>query len=168
MPTFETEVPAKPVAIDKTDEFRPKKRGERRGTLDETFDPSPIPPEVKQAIDKRINDIMRQSSGPDETMYSIRGWFSTAKKIILNLPTIVKDVILHRNTEAENGDDDEIEEEEEAEEESENNSSDASQRPAPTSGEAHRRHGSHRGGRKHYNRGDRDSGRDYKGRRDDN
>ena len=167
MPTFETNVPAKPASTDKVEEFRPRKRGEWQGALDETFDPVPIPVDVKQSIDKRINDMMRQSRGPDETMYSIREWLSTAKKIIVNFPTIMKDVILRRNDDTD-GDEEEIEEEEEAKEESENNSSDAVQRPQQSSGERRRKH-RHRGGRRRNNRSGGNSGRNNNNnyRRDD-
>jgi hypothetical protein len=160
MPTFETEVPSKPTAQSATEEFRPRKRGERYGTLDETFDPAPIPPEVKKAIDKRINDMMRQSRGPDETLYSIRGWLTTAKKIIVNLPTIVKDVILRRESDVED-DEEEIEEEEEAEVESENNSSEAPRAAqAPDESRQRRKHRQRHGSHRHYNRDDRDFRRD--------
>jgi hypothetical protein len=159
MPTFETEVPAKPAETEKIDEFRPRKRGEWQGPLDETFDPAPIPPEVKQSINKRVNDMIRQSSGPDETMYAIREWFSTARKVLVSLPSILKDMILRRKEE-DDANEDEIEEEEEAEEESENNSSDAKQISTDNQYERRRRR-SHRGGRRRHGR----SNGDYHGDR---
>jgi hypothetical protein len=166
MPTFETDVTAKKQNL-KADEFRPRKRGDWYGTLEETFAPTPIPVEVKQAIDRRISELMRKTRGPDETMYSIRGWLSTAKKVIVNLPTIVKDVILRRKDEED--DEEEIEEEEEAMEESENNSSDVVPVAAQPSGEqrSRRKHRHHSGGRGNYNRDGRDYRRDNGDRREE-
>ena len=96
MPTFEKNNSAPVPTPETPEEFRPRRRGEWQGAFDETFDPAPIPPAVKQSIDRRVNDMIRQSRGPDETLYAIREWLSVAKRVVANLPVIFKDVILGR------------------------------------------------------------------------
>jgi hypothetical protein len=166
MPTFETNVPVSAPVVEKTEEFRPRHRSEWQGNLDETFDPAPIPPEVKQSIDKRVSDIMRQCSGPDETFFAAREWWSTARKVVANLPAILKDMLLHRDDSASVADEEELEEEAEAEEESETNSSDS--KPVPDAVQDNRpaqQHRGRRGGRRHSHRGGGGGGRDQGGGR---
>jgi len=169
MPTFETDAPVNRTVADKTAsvgtvEFRPRHREQWQGNLDETFDPAPIPVEVKQSIDKRVSDIMRQCSGPDETFFALREWLATARKVMIHLPAILKDVILHRKGSDALADEEEIEEEEEAEDESEANSSEPKPRleSAPSN---HSQHRGRRGGRRHSHRGG-GGGRDYRNGRD--
>ena len=120
MPTFETDVPVQAPAKEKVDEYRPSRHGQWKGNLEETFNPAPIPPEVKASINKRINEVMRQSRGPDETMFAMRGWVSIAKKIVFGLPLIIKDLFVpHKKTE---------EEEEEAEEEADDDKEETEER----------------------------------------
>jgi hypothetical protein len=87
MPTFETNTGAETAAAERlaaTQEFRPRKR-DWKGDLDETFNPAPIPPEVKKAIDQRIDNLMRQCRGPDETLFALREWWTGTKRIAARL-----------------------------------------------------------------------------------
>ncbi|MBN1404750.1 MAG: hypothetical protein JW942_09835 [Opitutales bacterium] len=74
MPTFETDSPTPQPEHDGTDsvqEFRPRKRDNKRSQR-ETFTPPEIPPEVKDTINERIGNIVRQSKGPDEKLFAMR------------------------------------------------------------------------------------------------
>lgn len=111
MPTFETNVPPAAKPSDKSDpglasEFRPRRR-EQWGSSEtsETFDPAPIPPAVKKSIDQRVNEIMRQCRGPDETFFAIREWFSTARRILCSIPALVRDLVSRREDDADDEND---------------------------------------------------------------
>ena len=160
MPTFETNVPAASKPSGKADsgsslEFRPRRREQWQGAgLDETFDPAPIPPAAKAAIDQRVSDIMRQCRGPDETFFAIREWWSTFRKVMSSLPAFFKD-LLHRSDADDDDDEEEVEEEAEAEEESEQNSSEPKPRAEyqQKPRQQQQQHRGHRGGRRHYRKG---------------
>jgi|GEM_PF-3047722 hypothetical protein len=155
MPTFETNSAADTAAAERlaaTQEFRPRKR-EWKGDLDETFNPAPIPPEVKKAIDQRVDNIMRQCRGPDETLFALREWWNGAKRIAARLWDLLTSRLPWRKDE-----DDEEEAEETAPEEGEPRAGKpAAQIPAPQR--------EHRGRRRHGRRGG-GGGSDKGGQRD--
>lgn len=58
-------------------DYRPRRReGGRRHDDNEGFAPPAIPPEVKEQINARISEMVRNSRGPDETMWRISEFFS--------------------------------------------------------------------------------------------
>ena len=162
MPTFETNVPPaakkNPEASDSalSGEFRPRRREQwATAGMDETFDPAPIPPEVKKSITDRINEMMRQSRGPDETFFAIREWFSIVKKVLFSLPKLVSDKFRGKKDEDEDA---------EAVEQSETDPEETVEpkRPQPRNDDSqrHSQHRGRRGGRRHNRRGRQNPGRD--------
>jgi hypothetical protein len=108
MPTFETNTDASTAAAERlaaAQEFRPKKR-DWKGNLDETFDPEPIPPEVKKAIDERVNGIMRQCRGPDETMFAVREGYTTVARILARMWRAIVGIFTGRRKEEDEDDGD--------------------------------------------------------------
>lgn len=161
MPTFETDATPDPQA-GRTDlavvEFRPKRR-DWKGDLDETFDPAPIPPEVKKAIDQRISTMMRQTRGPDETMFALRKWFSTAARIVRSLPALVRALFSRRAEEPEGAESEEAESPARAaQEDSREEPEKAPSRPQNSqNSQGSQRSRGRRGGRRHHRGGgDRD------------
>lgn len=158
MPTFESNVP--PSArqpSDKADngsasEFRPRRREQwSDAEASQTFDPAPIPPEVKKTIDQRVNEMIRQSHGPDETFFALREWWNTFRRIFFGLPTLVSD-LFHRNRDDED-DEDENPERTDRESTTEKKSGDK-YGPRRDDGQKNRQqHRGRRGGRRHNNRG---------------
>ena len=82
MPTFFTDDPSDgnksrrvPLITPHTGpgfDYRPRRReGMHRRDQNEGFAPPAIPPDVKEKISARINDMMRKSRGPDETMFVV-------------------------------------------------------------------------------------------------
>jgi hypothetical protein len=156
MPTFETDVPSAAKPSDKPDkgvatEFRPRRREQwAAADTDETFDPKPIPPEAKKVIDQRVNEIMRQCRGPDETFFALREWFSTARKIILSVPILVRDMIRRPK------DEDDEEEDEDAAPDSESGPRQPDKPQAQGDGQkphSQQQHRGRRGGRRHNRHG---------------
>jgi hypothetical protein len=130
MPTFEQEDKKAALAAQEAaaqQEFRPRRRdGMNRSSLSETVDPAPIPPEVKKQISERIAGMVRQSRGPDETIFTVREFFSDLWAFIRGLPGAVAD--LFRRGEPEEDDE---EDEEDGDEAGEGSSPEARDENAP-------------------------------------
>lgn len=87
MPTFESDSKDKPkvkASSDIEQDFHPHRRegaedGKGRAG---SFTPSTIPPEVKDSISERINDMVRQSRGPDETLFALHETMAKVRSVV--------------------------------------------------------------------------------------
>jgi len=96
MPTFETDSPDPSPEKDNSwnEEFRPRRReGKKARSKNDTFSPAAVPEAVKSSISERINEIMRQTRGPDETMFAIREVFNRIGRAFGGVPKLIKKLL---------------------------------------------------------------------------
>jgi hypothetical protein len=146
MPTFENDNPrpkqekgnAEPGA-----DFRPRRHDSRKsGNQNESFIPAQVPDAVKSSINNRINDIVRQSRGPDETMFAFREAWSLICWFFTGIPELFSRLFDHFSPNSEEDENNGTEDYDE----DRNGAGDQDRGPAGQSNRAHRR--GRRGGRR--------------------
>jgi hypothetical protein len=158
MPTFENNVPPSGrQPSDKADnasatEFRPRRREQwAAAEASQTFDPAPIPPDVKKNIDQRVSEMIRQSRGPDETFFALREWWNTLCRVFFGIPALLRD-LFHRNPE-EDEEEEDASETTDADAPAERKSGEKSKSRQDDGQKFRQQHRGRRGGRRHNSRG---------------
>lgn len=72
-------------------EYRPRRReGSKRNLNSDSFLPAPVPQQVKDEIQKRIGDMMRKSTPPDENMDRMRDAIRLGKTCLRLLGSVIR------------------------------------------------------------------------------